>query len=98
MSCSKDEKTPEKPPEQAPAPVFDASAPVNVVVDAALAATTIDAGATDAVPTDAAAPDAAVKKRRKKRKKPKVLKIEKAIERPPPPMPYGAPPARRRLV
>lgn len=98
MGCSKEEKKSEAPPVEDPAPVFDASAPGSVPIDAALAKATTDAGVPDAMPVDAASPDAAAKKRRKKPKEQKVLKIEAPIDREPPPMPYGAPPARHRLV
>lgn len=91
----------ERPATQAPPPV--AAPPPAVVIDAALP-NPIDAALvepTDASAPDAGAADAALAKKRKKkatRNGPKDSINLLPDRTPPPPMPYGAPPARRRLV
>lgn len=91
----------ERPATKAPPPVADT--PAVVSIDAAAAnpmdAAMPDASSADAGAADAGAKDAAVVKKRKKKVKKEQLKPKEA-----PPvdertqMPYGAPPARRRLV
>ncbi len=73
------------------------SVPVTAPVSDAMSATPADAAVAiaDAGAPDSGVPDAAVAK--KKKKKHEVLKVEEP-QRVLPPMPYGAPPARRRLV
>lgn len=105
MACSD-----ERPATKAPPPVDEpASTPASDAAAAKAADDTIPAmpyGApppppiADAAPADAGAVDAAVAKKQKKRKaKSKVIKSPLPAPMPdPPPMPYGAPPARRRMV
>lgn len=92
LGCESKPKSVAPPPEE-PAVVIDAAAPV-VAMDAAPAAAPADASM-----PDAGAPDAApAKKKRKKKKEPKEATKAEPVERVLPPMPYGAPPARKRFV
>lgn len=97
LGCSDERPATKAPPpvtDPVPAVVIDAAQPLAVAIDAA-AAPVLDASAPDAGTPDAAAKKKAKKKKATKKKQEVIRVGPKEIYTP---MPYGAPPARRRLV